>query len=86
MTYSDFRHHLANALDRVNEKHIPILVTRESGKAVVVISLEDFKAYEERTRPISSSKSAARLNQTFEELEIDELENEGGLVKDLNKK
>jgi antitoxin YefM len=86
MTYSDFRHHLATALDRVNENHTPILVTRQSGKAVVVISLEDFRSYE-KTAPLTfSSENAERLNQAFEKLEIDELENEGGLVKNLNKK
>ncbi len=78
MTYSDFRSHLASALDRVNESHTPILVTRQSGKAAVVISLEDFRSYEETAHLMSSFKNVERLNQA-----IEELENKGGQVKGL---
>ena len=78
MTYSDFKSHLANALDCVNESRTPILVTQQSGKAVVVISLEDFRSYEETAHLMSNFKNAERLNQT-----IEELGNKGGQVKNL---
>ena len=69
MTYSDFRSHLASALDKVNDNHVPILVTRQSGKAAIVMSLEDFKSYEETAYLMSSIKNAERLNQAVEQLE-----------------
>lgn len=69
MTYSDFRSHLAAALDKVNENHAPILVTRQSGKAAVVMSLDDFKSYEETAHLMASIKNAERLNQAIEQLE-----------------
>ena len=78
MTYSDFKSHLANALDCVNESHTPILVTQQSGKAVVVISLEDFRSYEETAHLMSNFKNVERLNQA-----IEELGNKGGQVKNL---
>jgi antitoxin YefM len=69
MTYSDFRNHLASALDKVNDNHVPILVTRQSGKFAVVISFEDFKSYEETAYLMSSSKNAERLNKSIAQLE-----------------
>lgn len=47
ISYSEFRNDLDDTLDRVNEEHKPILVTREDGESAVVMSLEDFQAYEE---------------------------------------
>ncbi len=69
MTYSDFRSHLATALDKVNDDHVPLLVTRQSGKSAVVMSLEDFKSYEETAYLMSSMKNAERLNQAIAQLE-----------------
>lgn len=69
MTYSDFRSHLTAALDKVNDNHTPILITRQSGKAAVVMSLEDFKSYEETAHLMSSAKNAERINQAIKQLE-----------------
>ena len=69
MTYSDFRSHLSTALDKVNDDHEPLLITRQSGKPAVVMSLEDFKSYEETAHLMSSVKNAERLNQSILELE-----------------
>lgn len=55
MTYSDFRSHLSTALDKVNDDHEPLLITRQSGKPAVVMSLEDFKSYEETAHPMAST-------------------------------
>ena len=69
MTYSDFRSHLTSALDKVNDDHVPILITRQSGKAAVVMSLEDFKSYEETAYLMSSIKNAERISQSIKQLE-----------------
>ncbi|OGT44689.1 MAG: prevent-host-death protein [Gammaproteobacteria bacterium RIFCSPHIGHO2_12_FULL_38_11] len=69
MTYSNFRSHLADALDRVVDDHQPILVTRQSGKPAVVMSLEDFKSYEETAYLMASANNATRLNQAIQQLE-----------------
>lgn len=69
MTYSDFRSHLTAALDQVNCDHEPILITRQSGKPAVVMSLEDFKSYEETAHLMSSANNVARLNQSIMQLE-----------------
>ena len=67
MSYSAFRSHLASTLDKVNEDHVPILVTRQNGKPAVVMSLEDFKSYEETAYLMASPKNAERLNQAIAE-------------------
>ncbi len=69
ISYSAFRTHLAGTLDRVNNDHKPILITRQNGKPAVVISLEDFQAYEETAYLMASPKNAERLNQAISEVE-----------------
>ena len=69
MNYSNFRNNLSAALDMVNENHNPILITRQSGKPAVVMSLDDFKSYEETAYIMSSARNIERLNQAVEQLE-----------------
>ena len=65
MSYSAFRTHLASTLDKVNNDHKPILITRQKGKPAVVMSLEDFQAYEETAYLMASPKNAERLNRAI---------------------
>ena len=69
ISYSNFRSHLAETLDKVNEDHVPIIITRQNGKPAVIISLEDFKSYEETAYLMASPKNATRLNQAIVEIE-----------------
>jgi antitoxin YefM len=69
ISYSNFRSNLASTLDKVNDDHVPIMITRQNGKPAVIISLEDFKSYEETGYLMASPKNAARLNQAIAEIE-----------------
>ncbi len=69
ISYSAFRTHLANILDKVNDDHKPILITRQNGKPAVVMSLEDYQAYEETAYLMASPKNAQRLTQAIAEVE-----------------
>ncbi|MFK5984369.1 MAG: type II toxin-antitoxin system prevent-host-death family antitoxin [Pseudomonadota bacterium] len=69
MSYSSFRSHLASTLDKVNEDHKPIMITRQNGKPAVIISLEDFQSYEETSYLMASPKNAHRLNEAIEQIE-----------------
>ncbi|MBN4069113.1 type II toxin-antitoxin system prevent-host-death family antitoxin [Beggiatoa alba] len=73
MSYSAFRSRLAGTLDKVNNDHKPILITRQNGKPAVVISLEDFQAYEETAYLMASPKNAERLNQAITEVAAGQL-------------
>lgn len=69
LSYSNFRSHLASTLDKVNDDHVPIMITRQNGNPAVIISLEDFKSYEEKAYLMASPKNAMRLNQAIAEIE-----------------
>lgn len=73
ISYSTFRNQLAATLDRVNDDHLPILSTRQSGKTAVLISLEDFHAYEATAYLMASPKNAERLNQAIAEVDAGSL-------------
>ena len=68
MTYTAFRSHLAGTLDKIADNHQPVLITRQNGKPAVVMSLEDFNAYEETAYLLSSRKNAERLSQAIEQI------------------
>ncbi len=69
ISYTAFRNNLADMLDKVNEDHAPLLITRQNGKPAIVMSVEDFKSYEETAYLMASPKNAARLNQSIAEIE-----------------
>ena len=69
ISYSELRSHLAGTLDKVNDDHVPMLITRRNGKPAVLISLEDFKSYEETAYLMASPKNAERLNEAIAEVE-----------------
>jgi len=69
ISYSAFRSQLARTLDKVNDDHRPVLITRQNGKPAVVISLEDYHAYEETAYLMASPVNAERLNQAIAEVE-----------------
>ena len=69
ISYSAFRSQLARTLDKVNDDHKPVLITRQNGKPAVVISLEDFQAYEETAYLMASPHNAQRLNEAIADIE-----------------
>ncbi len=68
MTCTEFRNNLAKVLDKVNDDHKPVLITRQNAKPVVVISLEDFRAYEATAYLMASPKNAARINEAINQV------------------
>lgn len=52
------RAHLAETMDRVCDDHEPIIITRSGQRAVVMISLDDFKAMEETAYLLRNPKNA----------------------------
>jgi len=79
ISYTAFRNHLASSIDRVNDNHEPLLVTRQNGSPAVVLSLEDFKSYEETAYLMANPKNAARLTDAIEQLESGQ-----GVARDLS--
>ncbi len=69
LSYSALRNNLASTLDKVNDDHVSILITRQKGKPAVIMSLDDFNSYEETAYLMSSPKNAERLNKSIAEIE-----------------
>lgn len=69
VTYSDLRKNLANVLDGVINDHVPVLVTRQNNKTAVLISLDDFNAYEETDYLLRSPANAKRLRASIAQIE-----------------
>ncbi|WAR43657.1 type II toxin-antitoxin system Phd/YefM family antitoxin [Methylomonas rapida] len=69
INYTTLRNNLASVLDKVNDDHNPVLVTRQNGKPAVILSLEDYKSFEETAYLMASPVNAQRLNQAIAEVE-----------------
>lgn len=69
LSYSAFRTKLAGVLDKVNNDHKPMMITRQNGKPAVVMSLEDFQSYEETAYLMASPENAKRLQRSIDEIE-----------------
>lgn len=61
ITYRAARANLAETMERVCDDHEPIVITRDGGPAVVMLSLEDFSALEETACLLRSPANARRL-------------------------
>ena len=69
ITYTAARAKLADTMDRVCDDHEPIIITRSGQQAVVMMSLDDFKALEETSYLLRSPKNAQRLLASIASLE-----------------
>ena len=68
MTYSTARANLASTMDRVCNDHEPLIITRNGEQAVVMLSLEDYKALEETAYLLRTPANARRLLSAAEQL------------------
>ncbi len=78
ITYSHTRQHLAEIMDKVSDDRTPVLITRQNGNPVVMMSLQDFNALEETAYLMRSPKNAKRLMESIEQLAT-----QGGRVRNL---
>ncbi len=69
VSYTHLRKNLSGILDKVNDDHNPVLITRQKGSPAVLISLEDYKSYEETVYLMQSPENAKRINRSIEQIE-----------------
>ncbi len=79
LSYTALRNTLAKTMEKVCDDHEPIVITRKSEGAVVMLSLEDYESLEETTYLLRSPRN---VKQLFES--ISQLEEGKGLEKDLD--
>jgi len=78
LTYTYTRQHLAEIMKTVNEDHSPVVVTSQRGKPVVILSLDDYHAFEETAYLLRNQQGARRLLES-----VAELSDGGGQVREL---
>ena len=66
--YSELRKNLSSMMDEVLLSHTPLIITRESKKPVVMISLEDFNDYEETLYLMRSPANRERILSSLKEI------------------
>lgn len=69
ITYSTARANLAETMDKVFDDHDPVVITRKSGKNVVLLSLEDFESWQETAYLLRTPANAKRLLKSIEKAE-----------------
>lgn len=72
MTYSTLRANLASTMDRVCDDHEVLIITRNGGQAVVMLSLEDYKMLEETAYLLRTPTNAKRLLSAATQLNADQ--------------
>jgi antitoxin YefM len=78
MTYSESRARYAEVLNSVTDDREEVVITRAGHEPVVIVSLEDYESLKETAYLLRSPANARRLLAS-----IDELENGGGIVREL---
>jgi len=69
LSYTALRNTLAKTMEKVCDDHEPIIITRKSEGAVVMLSLEDYESLEETAYLLRSPKNVKRLIESISQLE-----------------
>ncbi len=67
--YTEFRQSLASYMDEVCDTRAPLIVTRQKGRSVVVISEEEYESMVETLHLLKSPANAERLMRSIAELD-----------------
>lgn len=78
VNYSYTRQHLTAVMDKVGQDHAPVMITRQKGAPVVMMSLDDYNALEETAYLLRSPKNVQRLMNA-----VASLRTTGGTVREL---
>ena len=69
ITCEELQENFADILDYVIEDHAPVLINREDKQAVVLISQDDYKAFEETAYLLKSPANTKRLYDSIAQIE-----------------
>ena len=67
INYSTARGNLAKTMDAVNDDHEPVMITRQKGAGVIMISIDDYNAMEETNYLLKSPANAVRLVRSLQD-------------------
>jgi antitoxin YefM len=81
INYTTARQNLVKVMEEVRDAHEPVIITRQSESAVVMMSMEDYQALEETAYLLRSPRNTRRLLDA-----IQQLEQGGGVPRELSDK
>lgn len=70
ISYTEAREKLATLMDQVNQDRAPMIITWRKGQDAVLMSLEDFNAYQETAYLLRSPANARDLLEGIEDLKV----------------
>lgn len=73
VSYSEARANLKSIMDRVVNDHEPTAVTRQRGKPVVIVALDDWNGMRETNYLLSSPNNAKFLHESIAQAEAGNL-------------
>jgi len=73
ITYTALRENLAKVMDEVCDAGSHVIVTRQNARPVVVMSYEEFRAWEETLHILRNPANAARLMESIAHADAGEL-------------
>ncbi len=66
--FKEITTNFSQLIDKVSDDHEPLIITSENQKSVVIMSLEDFNAWQETEYLMRSPANARDLLQAVEEI------------------
>jgi antitoxin YefM len=78
ISYSEARANMKKTMEKVCESRKPLLITRQGGEPVVMISLSEYESLDETAYLLSNPVNARRLRNSIEQLDRGE-----GVVREL---
>lgn len=72
VSYSELRQNLKRYLDSVCENRAPLVVTRQSGEPVVLLSLKEYESLEETLHLLRDPANAEHLRRSMAQAEAGE--------------
>jgi antitoxin YefM len=69
ITYTAARQDLAGTMDAVCDSHVPVVITRQKARPVVLMSLEDFNGMQETLYLLGNPANAEHLRASLADIE-----------------
>jgi antitoxin YefM len=77
VSYSELRQNLKKHMDKVCETRAPLVVTRQNGEHVVMLSLTEYESLEETLHLLRDPANAERLAHSIRQVEAGEFAEHG---------
>jgi len=69
VSFANLKVNLSHYLDKLDNDHIPVVITRQNDRKAVLIGYEDYLSFVETNYLLSNPVNAERINKGIEEVE-----------------